>query len=154
MPIEREDKWLLKETPNIDLGVTECIAIDQFYLVRNGTLTQRCRKVFKIKSIEITYWMTSKFVTDEGIIEVEHEISKENYDEYQLFMIGKMIVKDRYNWYGWEIDIFKEQHEGLIIAELEFPDGKVFKYEVPKEFGEAENVTDDRQYSNASLADA
>ena len=75
-------------------------------------------------------------------------------------VIGHTIEKTRYiiplNEYGYpelkvELDIFKGYLDGLIFAEVEFPDTeKAENFIVPDFLGE--DVTDDPKYYNSNLS--
>jgi adenylate cyclase len=50
-----------------------------------------------------------------------------------------------------EIDVYRGVHEGLVVAEVEFPDEKsCVEFEAPDWFGA--EVTGDQRYSNLKLA--
>jgi CYTH domain-containing protein len=50
-----------------------------------------------------------------------------------------------------EIDVYRGVHEGLVVAEVEFPDEKsCAEFEAPDWFGA--EVTGDQRYSNLKLA--
>ena len=50
-----------------------------------------------------------------------------------------------------EIDVYSGQHEGLVVAEVEFPDeDSARRFEVPDWLGE--DVSHDPRYSNQLLA--
>jgi CYTH domain-containing protein len=73
---------------------------------------------------------------------------------------GQAVVKRRFIVHQpegrkLEVDIFEEQHEGLILMEMEFPtQDEAESYELPSRLGhlEAEDVTEDPRYGNFSLA--
>lgn len=87
--------------------------------------------------------------------EFEYEIPVSDAE----FMIKKMscstpIIKTRHlldagNGQTWEVDEFHGAYEGLIVAEIEL-DAENERFEIPDWLGE--EVTDDKRYSNASLA--
>jgi adenylate cyclase len=100
---------------------------------------------------------------DRGFLTVKGEglISRDEYEyeiPYQdaismLKMCSKKLVKERFlvNFANnkWEIDFFKGYHDGLVIAEIEVPDGP-YKFEVPS--WAIENVSHDPKYLNVNLA--
>ena len=80
--------------------------------------------------------------------------------------IGDTIYKDRYTLHTKsniliELDIYKEQLSGLVVAEVEFKDGnltqriaKAKSFTLPDEIASAviEEVTEDTRYQNKNLA--
>lgn len=88
--------------------------------------------------------------------EVEMPLTKEGYEHLRKKIDGHLIKKTRYiipldNGLKAELDIFKEQLEGLVFAEVEFPDEVAAEdFQPPKWLGE--NVSLDKRYSNYYLS--
>jgi adenylate cyclase len=85
--------------------------------------------------------------------EVEESISKEGVEKIFNLCIGSLIIKDRYHvlhegWI-WEVDVFKGENEGLIIAELEL-DYTTDEYPKPSWLGR--NVTKVIPLKNSRLS--
>ncbi len=101
---------------------------------------------------------------DKGFLTVKGKgmISREEY-EYEiphkdavamLSLCSKKIVKDRFiiptdNKLKWEIDFFKEENSGLVLAEIEVP-SEDFKFGLPEWI--MENVSLETKYLNVNLA--
>ena len=62
--------------------------------------------------------------------------------------LNDRIVKTRYRLNRWEIDVFHEQLEGLVIAEIEMTDINE-SIQIPHFIGQA--VSDDPRYFNSNL---
>lgn len=88
--------------------------------------------------------------------EVELPLTKEGYEHLKEKIDGYLIRKTRYiipleKGLKAELDIFKEQLEGLIFAEVEFPNEEMaYDFQPPEWFGE--NVSLDNRYSNYFLS--
>lgn len=83
-------------------------------------------------------------------------LTKEAYEHLKPKTDGIFIEKTRYvipieNHLNIELDIFHGAHEGLILAEVEFPDEDTAnKYQPPAWF--SEEVTFSSEYHNSSLS--
>jgi CYTH domain-containing protein len=147
MPIEHEHKYLIQSLPNAIKPIST-VYYEQFYFAYDTTrqLVQRCRK--KTTSAREICVMTHKMGSGERVLEVEHEINKEVYEELKVnCQIGHLIEKYRREFridgLLWEVDSFSE---GLFIAELENPP---LHYRVPVEhFGKIIDVSGKFEYSN------
>ena len=87
--------------------------------------------------------------------EREIELTPEQFAVLWPGTEGKRLTKTRYDVplgdLTVEIDIYSGKHEGLIVAEVEFPDEKSARdFEVPDWLGK--DVSHDRRYSNQLLA--
>ena len=87
--------------------------------------------------------------------EFEIECSKAEFENNKDRMIGNMIHKLRYNFdldegLVAEIDVFKEQLEGLVLVEVEFKtEEQAVNFTPPSFFGK--DLTDDKKYKNKNL---
>jgi CYTH domain-containing protein len=100
---------------------------------------------------------TLTFKRGRGNAREEREIalSREQFDVLWPATEGKRVTKTRYDIplgpHTVEIDIYSGKHEGLVVAEVEFPDEKsANEFEVPDWLGD--DVTHDSRYSNQLLA--
>lgn len=88
--------------------------------------------------------------------EVELPLTKEGYEHLKEKTDGFLIRKTRYiipleKGLKAELDIFKGQLEGLMFAEVEFPDKETMEsFQPPEWIGE--NVSLDKRYSNYYLS--
>jgi adenylate cyclase len=148
MAIETERKFLVKgEFRHLSV---QKIEITQFYLVKDLVRTIRIR----ISDLEA--FITIKSKTPEGTFsrnEWEYQIPVSDAESMlQLCLPGK-IVKTRYlvpsGKHIFEVDLFHEENEGLIIAELELSSENE-RFEKPDWLGE--EVTGDPGYYNSNLA--
>jgi CYTH domain-containing protein len=98
--------------------------------------------------------LTLKFGSDLAARdEFEYAVPLSEAREMMQFAIGAVIRKTRHhvrhNGYLYEIDVFEEPLDGLVVAELETPD-RVAPEMLPAWLGQ--EVTGEIRYSNASLA--
>jgi CYTH domain-containing protein len=98
--------------------------------------------------------LTLKFGSDLAARdEFEYAVPLSEAREMMQFAIGAVIRKTRHhlrhNGYLYEIDVFEEPLDGLVVAELETPD-RVPAEMLPAWLGQ--EVTGEIRYSNASLA--
>ncbi|MCP5538455.1 MAG: CYTH domain-containing protein [Akkermansiaceae bacterium] len=87
-------------------------------------------------------------------LEYEYEIPFEDARELLDMTIDGIVEKTRYyhqsGSHTWEIDVFKRQNEGLVIAEIELT-SEDEEFEKPAWVGE--EVSFDPRYSNSSLSE-
>jgi adenylate cyclase len=99
-------------------------------------------------------WLTIKG-RGEGITrpEFEYEIPVAGAAELFALCHGRLVEKTRHlvpaGALCWEIDEFTGDNEGLVVAEIELPDGNTA---VPQPVWLGEEVTADPRYLNANLA--
>ncbi len=150
--LEIERKFLLKSIPDLN----DCIAchnIEQFYLLNDITEKSSVR----IRKSDGVFIFTFKKGRGISKIEIEFEISKENYFDFEKIIISKNIIKktrfeyDLKNGLIAEIDFFSEKFKDYIVCEVEFLTEKDAQDFVPPEwFGE--DVSNDRKYGNIFMA--
>ena len=110
--------------------------------------------VIRIRRSDDRYKLTVK---TSGLLareEFETDITKEQFDSLSKKVEGNIISKTRYKIpdgpYTIELDIFHNLFDGLLYAEVEFPDLEAAaKYKPPVFFGR--EVTNDQKYQNSSL---
>ena len=150
MAIEIEYKFLIKNKSLMREAIKDItpMLITQFYLNTDPERTVRVR----IKDDKA--YLTIKGKT-QGISRAEYEYEIPQKDALEMKALSQFsVTKERYvipagNHLFWEIDIFKEENEGLIIAEIELPSENT-QFEKPIWIGE--DVTTDKAYANSNLA--
>ncbi|SES84448.1 CYTH domain-containing protein [[Clostridium] polysaccharolyticum] len=154
--MEIERKFLVKQLPD-QLEQYQCKIIEQGYLSHNPTL--RIRK--SNENYLLTYKSKFGIGQDENrTAKVENEVEVPLNEESFLHLKAKtdnhMIVKKRYlipleEGLTAELDIFKEQLEGLRLVEVEFASEEAANRFVPPVwFGK--DVSLDRRYTNGYLS--
>ena len=151
--LERERKFLIAKLPLLsDAGV----GLRQGYISIDGTVAVRVRDA-GVGACTLTVKAGRGAVRTE----LEWVISREQFDTLWRHTGDRRISKTRYrlpfaadetNVAGMiEIDVFHDQLDGLIVAEVEFAsDETMVAFRPPSWFGR--EVTDDPAFSNASLA--
>ena len=140
---EIERKFLVSYIPEEIYNYNHSIII-QSYLSKNP--------VIRIRKIDDDYFLTYK---SKGLLkrkELNYPITKEDF--YQLLAKRKYISKKRYFYpyskYLIELDVFLDELDGLIIAEVEFD-----SEEDAKEFVQPawfyKEVTNNPSYQNSNL---
>lgn len=149
MALEIEHKYLVINDSFKDLS-SKCIHICQGYLSKDKERTVRIRIAGKeafitIKGknsgdtrLEFEYPIS----IDEARIMLEQLCHKPILEKYRYIV--------EYNCNKWEIDEFKGELDGLILAEIEIPYSE-YKYDIPPFIGK--NVTNDVRYYNSNLID-
>ena len=142
---EIERKFKIKELPDLSVYPYKCL--EQGYLATNP--------VVRVRKEDDTYYLTYK---GKGFLEREEynlPLNKESYEHLILKADGKIIKKKRYlipyENYTVELDIFEGDLSPLVFAEVEFECKEdALAFVPPSWFGE--EVTNDKNYSNAHLA--
>ena len=148
-PREIERKFLLKRLPE-DLASYPHDEIEQGYLsAERGGVQVRLRKRGSVRSL--AYKRRYKNAREER----EIRLSAEQFDALWPATMGQRLTKVRYDvpWERWtiEIDIYTGRHDGMVVAEVEFPDEKSCRDFVPPDWL-GEDVTGRSRYSNVVLA--
>ena len=146
---EIERKFLLKQLPD-QLKRSRHSIIEQGYLATEPAGRQvRLRKKGKTASLT--------FKVGRGAHREEREIklSPKQFAKLWPGTAGRRLRKVRYDipWKNLviEIDVYRGKHDGLVVAEVEFPDlATCRKYKPPSWFGR--EVTGEKRYSNVRLA--
>lgn len=144
--MEIERKFLISQLPD-DLSSYPCLQIEQGYLCVDP--------VVRIRRQNDTYILTYK---SSGMLEREEynlPLTEESYLHLRKKTDGCLISKKRYKIplgdYTIELDIFEGAHQGLILAEVEFPSRQeALAFCPPSWF--SEDVTFDPKYHNSYLA--
>ncbi len=160
LPHEIERKYLIlmpdEQTLN-SLPQCDRTEIVQVYLNRKNTnTTRRIRKRGTVQK-GYKYYYTEKTPVAYGEkIEIEHEISADEYNELikDIDINGKPIEKERYCFTYknqlFELDVYAFSDE-LATLEIEL-DNINNKVELPDFLTVLKDVTNDNRYSNASLS--
>ena len=153
--MEIERKFLVSRLPD-HLEQYPHVDIEQGYLCTSPTL--RIRKAGDV------YWLTvkEKVSNPSSAIhnrEEEFSLPVDNYRMLKAKCVGRMVVKTRYRiplsgtgeGLVAELDIFHEQHQGLQLVEVEFPNTASADAFVPPDwFGP--DVSGRPEYRNSYLA--
>ena len=144
---EIERKYLLKPG-NTWQPVVDGIEIRQGYLTVDSE-----------RSVRVRIAGEKAFLTIKGKItgisrpEMEYEIPVSDAEILLGMCINSIIEKIRYkirlNSHIWEVDVFKGENTGLIIAEIEL-ENESQQFEIPDWIGE--EVTSDRRFYNSYLS--
>ncbi len=148
MAIETERKFLVKKA----LWQKINKPTPDFY--RQGYLYSDASKTIRIRVSDKLAWLTIKGkTTGASRPEFEYEIPKEEALQMLDLMAESSLEKYRYKikieGHIWEVDEFKGENEGLLMAEIELKsDSEVFI--TPEWIGE--EVTNDNRYFNSYLS--
>jgi CYTH domain-containing protein len=147
--MEIERKYLVAARPDLD-GV-ERYEIEQGYLALDdeGGTEVRLRR----KGDELL--LTVKGGSGESRLEEEIELDGGRFEALWPLTERRRVVKTRHliahGPHTIELDVYAGQLEGLLVAEVEFPDQpSAEEFEPPDWFGD--EVTGDRRYLNQTLA--
>ncbi|MGZ4985809.1 MAG: CYTH domain-containing protein [Chthoniobacterales bacterium] len=146
---EIERKFLLKRLPP-SLTSYPHAQIEQGYLAIEGDgLQVRLRKKGETRSL------TLKRGKKNAREEREIELSAEQFDALWPATAERRLSKIRYDvpWREWkiEVDVYSGRHEGIVVAEVEFPDEEsCADFIAPDWFGQ--DVTGEARYSNVLMA--
>ncbi len=145
--MEIERKFLIRNLPE-NLEEFPSHKIEQGYLCTNP--------VVRIRREDDSYILTYKSKGMMSREEYNLPLTKEAYLHLCTKTDGVFIEKTRYiipekNGSKIELDIFHGAHEGLILAEVEFPNEEAaLAYEPPKWF--SQDVTFSSEYHNSYLS--
>jgi CYTH domain-containing protein len=146
---EIERKFLVKRLPD-NLTNSRCLVIEQGYLATESAGRQvRLRKTGRNASL------TFKVGRASHREEREIKLSPKQFAMLWPGTAGRRLRKLRYEipWRNLliEIDIYRGRHAGLVVAEVEFPNGaSCRRFKPPPWFGR--EVTGEKRYSNVRLA--
>ena len=154
--MEIERKFKVKELP--DLTERDCVLIEQAYIAVSPVIRIRKKEtVLADGSIgSAKYILTIKSGGMMAHEEYELEMTAEEYETLTKKVEGNIITKRRYllpldDGLTVELDIFEGAFDGLVIAEIEFPDEKTAESYIPPEYF-GEDVTFDGRYHNNKLS--
>jgi adenylate cyclase len=148
--MEIERKFLVAERP--DLRRTERVEIEQGYLALadgGGGAEVRLRR----KGDDLL--LTVKGGAGRTRTEEEIELDRERFESLWQLTEGRRVAKTRhlisYGELEIELDVYSGELDGLLVAEVEFPDEQAADaFEAPEWFGE--EVTGNQSYLNETLA--
>lgn len=136
--------------------------ISQTYLKAEGDEpSARVRKTVEglTGDTNTVYHFNQKKPVDSGVHEeTEHEITQSQYQKYlnkanpDKVAVEKTRFVFKYNDQVFELDVFKGPLKGLAILEIELED-KNDTVELPPFLKMTKEVTDDKRFTNFSLAD-
>jgi len=154
MSSEIERKFQLKRIPKDIIKDIVPLEIVQTYLQAPEGQERRVRAINN-ETFVIT---VKRPISEDGLKreENEREITEEDYKLFLTQQVGNTIKKKRYkvpanDYLTYEIDVYEDALEGLLVVEVEFPSEELAnKFEKPDWFGR--EVTSNKAYKNASLA--
>ena len=147
--MEIERKFLIKKE-QLPKNLANC----SFHKIEQGYLCTD--PVVRIRRQDDEYYLTYK---SKGLLAREEynlPLTKEAYEHLKPKADGIVISKIRYvipekDGLSIELDVFKAPYEGLLLAEVEFPNEEAaHAYQPPKWFGE--DVTYSTEYHNSTLS--
>jgi adenylate cyclase len=147
--IERERKFLVGALPH-DIG--PAVELHQGYLAVDGEVEVRIRHAGGSRVLTI------KGGRGRDRTEVETPLDEEQFDALWPLTKGRRIEKGRHRvplggGLTAEVDVYRGQHEGLLVVEVEFPtDRDPDAFTQPDWFGP--ELTGDPRYANVALATA
>lgn len=165
--LEIEKKYLIK-FPTSWSALTEIFdnlvdvkRISQTYLkAKDGEPSSRVRKTVKglTGDTDVVYHYNQKKFVQSGVHEeTEYEIDKKKYEKHleqshpDKVEVEKTRFVFKYKDQLFELDVFKGPLKGLAVLELELKD-KDQKVHLPPFLEVVKEVTDDKKYTNFTLA--
>ena len=144
--MEIERKYLLKRPPR-HLSEYKHSIIQQAYLCTEP--------VIRIRKKDDNYIFTYKSAGLMEREELEVPLTKESYEHLLKKCDGNIISKIRYylpldSGFLAEVDVFQHGFDGLVIAEVEFPDREAANHFVPPTWL-SNDVTADARFQNSNL---
>ena len=144
---EIEHKYLVNDTSFLDLASGHSV-------IKQGYICREKERTVRVRLCDEKAFLTIKG-KNQGDTRAEYEYPIP-YDDAQILIktlcIQPVIDKIRYfvDYHGnrWEIDVFRGQLDGLIVAEIEIP-ASDYTYDIPPFIGK--NVTGDPRYYNSNL---
>ena len=150
MPKEIERKFLVSGKgwrERADRGK----AIRQAYLALTDTISLRVRTISNDKA----YLTIKSAQSDTTRSEFEYSIPLKDARALMKLRTGRLIEKRRHvvkaGKARFEVDVFKGNHSGLVIAEIELST-RLARFERPEWLGK--EVTGEKRYYNANLANS
>ncbi|MCY4044157.1 MAG: CYTH domain-containing protein [Cellvibrionales bacterium] len=146
MPTEIERRFLVRETDFLESLEGKCIA--------QGYLNTTPERTVRVRIRENSAWLTIKSKR-QGIACSEFEYAIPLEDAKNLLHLSETppIEKERFSIHylgsNWEIDVFKGENSGLVIAEIELAsEDQTFKK--PEWLGK--EISSDTRYYNSMLS--
>ena len=153
--IEREKKWLVNAAsiPEAILNGVPRQEISQAYLRIDSDVEERIRRV--VEDGITTYFFTRKEGKGEARKETEHTIKQAEFNILSNSVVGNWINKVRYKISTddliYELDVYTEKLQGLVVVEVEFKDETQSATFTPPDWFGSE-VTEDKRFKNQQLA--
>jgi CYTH domain-containing protein/CHAD domain-containing protein len=146
--VERERKFLVAEPP---ADLPPGTALRQGYLTTTTAVSAVAVRVRDAGACTLTV----KAGTGTERTEIEVPIDRAQFEAAWLLTEGRRISKTRHlvpaGEHVVELDVFHGDHDGLVIAEVEFDSAEALEsFTPPAWFGR--EVSDDPRYANAALA--
>lgn len=152
MNLEIERKFLVKSDRYKEKASEHWIIRQGFLIIDKG----RCLRIREDNTGKgIDYTLCLK-ISKSDLTREEYEYKIPQQDGLRLLeSCSKIIEKERYRVltgksFFWDIDEFKGDNEGLVVAEIELPSEEFDDYESPEWLGK--EVTNDKKYLNTSLS--
>jgi adenylate cyclase len=148
MGLEIERKFLVQQ------DIWDKLAKEKGEFYKQGYISTEPSKTMRVRLTESHAFLTIKG-SSQGFSRMEFEYSIPQEDAKQLLesfcsnIISKKRYKMLYNNHLWEIDVFLEDNEGLIVAEIELTSENEH-FELPP--WASDEVTTDERYYNSYLS--
>lgn len=156
LPTEIERKYTINHLPK---EVDNILKITQKHIYRDPVCSIRVRKSLDLATNEAKYTHTikakGKDIEKFSIIELEKEITEEQFEEVKPFKGSSIIEKYRIiipleDGLKCEVDIFDKKLKGLIIAEVEFASiEQAENFKIPSWF---EKEVSHNEFSNRKMS--
>jgi adenylate cyclase len=149
--VEVERKYLIPEIPS-DVKPERSRRIRQGYIATSAVAEVR------IRALADDHTLTVKSRGELARVEVEVELSRDEFDELWPLTAGRRLTKTRHDvriqaQHLAEVDVYEDSLTGLTVAEVEFADlAAATSFRPPEWFGV--EVTADDRYRNEALARA
>ena len=148
MAVEIERKYLVK-------SMLWKVKADEGTRLLQGYMANTDKVAVRVRIAGELAWLTLKSASS-GIRRLEFEYSLPVADAKQIldeFCLGQVIDKTRYclllGSHVWEIDVFHNTNEGLVLAEIELKNEQE-SFTLPDWIGQ--EVSGDKRYYNAYLS--
>jgi adenylate cyclase len=149
MALEIERKFLIdiEKLPNLKNG----------YEIKQGYIQTKDKTVVRVRVKDKEAFLTIKGENDGATrLEYEYKIPLNDANEMLDKLCSKPIIDKirylvEYKNHTWEIDIFHQENEGLIVAEVEL-ESEDETVELPNWI--VKEVTDDSRYYNSNLLES
>lgn len=146
--MEIEKKYLVEEPPG-DLHARPFVSIEQGYLIVTESEELRVRKKGQ------SHYLTFKKGLGTTRQEIEIAISEDQYRDFLQHVVGSVIHKKRFGYpfrdLTIEIDVYRRNLEGLLVAEVEFDSKERMKeFEPPAWLGR--EISSAEEFKNKNLA--
>ena len=145
--VEIERKYLVHKTIFKYIDTVKPAHITQAYLVNEKSKSVRVRMINDRAFLTIKSEMKN-LTRSEYEYEIPVNEALSLIEDFDLKVLKKLRYKIEYQLKSWEIDVFEDKLEGLVIAEIEL-EKEDEKFEIPEWVDQ--EVTFDPTYLNANL---